>query len=1051
MTLKLTDLFHETMETKCKNRRDEQGELIRIVNQYLIGNDTLDDDYFDPQDSEEGERFNLFVQLLRDGMPLEERRIRGHPLFFNTLTKHGIHTPDILHWYIMEFLGFNIPRVPVCRLHNPQYEKQDYPHCAPFDYISDMFFELVRNSIAFANRTGGKTRNVSILNHLDMTFKSGCEVASAGAILEQANKVYAYFLEIHSELPVILYGKEPTRSKTYYINGSQLEVLTGTISGLNSPHPQKARIDEVELMDWRVLQEALSMSKSKRIGKRGILGQNSFLCVSGDTLIDVVRDKHKNPDGVKIKTLVGRDNIWAYCFSECAGRFTLRKINKIWKTGRKSVYRLTYRWGDKTGELIATGNHPIMLRDGTYKELSQLERDDRLMAFQTRWVKGYRQIDLGCKLNPRHPLEGRKWMPEYVYVHGKVKGKWCSRGEVIHHIDYNTKNDLPDNLKKMPLSKHQKHHTKQFTSKKQLLANGKLLAKYNKKFWSNDGDKLLQDKKREKCRERSVRRWIDSRDVMMGAVAKSHTDDINRKRSETMKGKLAGDKNPMYGIPYEKHPKGFLGGKHTEEAKRRISEGVKKYNKNRWKTQERIEQLINSYNVKRLYEKEKHSISMIVKETGATWMVVVRSLESLGVKLRNKSEANSVMWNFVDMESFRKKKRIQMLKQYGNYKEEEEQLSNHVVLSVEKLDKRINVYDMEVEGHHNFVTGDGLVLHNSTRKYDTGTFGRLLEESKKRKMHIYSWCIFEVLERCTRKCSEECPAWGECRGLIAPHCDGFYQLGDFLDDKATTLNSDTLDTQWYNKRPSKDIMVYSTYDEAVHKRPESVIRDLIGTDTLTISAIDFGSSPGHPFVYSKYVVDYTDLLRAVEEAEPEQDATIMTYRLLFVLIYEYRSASATLAQHAMRIKDSPGFEIGEIILADPSAKQARIDLEELHNLPTIMAVNAVEDGIDLVRNHLEIYTDYSVGGGMRKSYLYIQEDYLDTEDGELIGTDVEFTKYKYPRMQDGKVSRKIPIKLFDHGMDTMRYVVQTAYKIIPELVTPSVEIIEQEGYWFGGR
>lgn len=154
-------------------------------------------------------------------------------------------------------------------------------HRAPFEFVSDLFFERTTNALGFANRTGGKTKAVSILNHLDMLFKPGCEIASAGAVLDQADKCYRYFLEYTNKKWFIKFCKEfkqrfgraflgkSLQSYTKFGNNSLLEIITGTEKGLRSPHPHKARLDEIDLMPWSSIQTAFSMAKSSG----GIAGQ----------------------------------------------------------------------------------------------------------------------------------------------------------------------------------------------------------------------------------------------------------------------------------------------------------------------------------------------------------------------------------------------------------------------------------------------------------------------------------------------------------------------------------------------------------------------------------------------------------------------------------------------------------------------------------------------------------------------------------------------------------------------------------------------------------
>jgi len=512
--------------------------------------------------------------------------------------------PDILHFYIRAFLGFNIPRKRYCR-----------NHVAPFSFICDMYFDQCRNAIAFANRTGGKTLNIAILNHLDMAFKAGCEIASAGATRDQASKGYDYLLQFHIRNAYLqdLLLKDPIKSLTTYKNGSTTEIITGSVKGLNCPHPNKARIDEVELMDWNVLQEGLSMSM--------------------------------------------------------------------------------------TTESPTTG-----------KEI------------------------------------------------------------------------------------------------------------------------LSQD------------------------------------------------------------------------------------------------------------------------------------------------------------------------------------------------------------------------IYSSTRKTDTGTMQRLLNLAKKEKrkhggFKIYEWCIWEVLEKCNRKCKNDdyygsCPIYDICCEGKAKNCDGFYKTDDFI-NKVITLDKDTLDAQWFNKKPSRQAFVYGDYwNREIHFIPRV---ELESRTIEIIGGIDFGSSPGHPFVYKEYVLDVTDFKREVEESEPDE---VIRAKITFYLNYEYRSGKDTMEGHSEKIKGAPNWTSGMTIFADPSAKQSRIDLEELYGVSTYPANNAVEPGINSVRSHLHII--------QKKANYYIYNDYLDCNEVDLIGTDSEFELYKYKRHRDGKINTKEPEKINDHGMDIDRYVISSSIPYLREKYTPEFEEVEQDGFWFGG-
>ena len=137
-------------------------------------------------------------------------------------------------------------------------------HNTPFSFISDSYFGDTTDCIVLGNRAGGKTLAFAALLLLESIFKPNIELAHLGSIKDQATKCYRYFKKMiqHPIFAHNLRGR-PLMGRTELANDSVVEILTGTVSGVNSPHPVKAQIDEVELMDWSVLQEAFNMASSK--------------------------------------------------------------------------------------------------------------------------------------------------------------------------------------------------------------------------------------------------------------------------------------------------------------------------------------------------------------------------------------------------------------------------------------------------------------------------------------------------------------------------------------------------------------------------------------------------------------------------------------------------------------------------------------------------------------------------------------------------------------------------------------------------------------------
>ena len=155
--------------------------------------------------------------------------------------------------FVRDFFGIKIPRKAVCPNHD-----------APFDFVSDVFFGKVRNALAVANRTGGKTSNFAVLDVLNSYYFDDCETATVGAIETQAIKCYKYFQSWVTNIPIFQERLVSSLMReTSFKNKSSVQILTGTMQGVNAPHPQKVFLDEFELMTWNVIQEAFSMPHSK--------------------------------------------------------------------------------------------------------------------------------------------------------------------------------------------------------------------------------------------------------------------------------------------------------------------------------------------------------------------------------------------------------------------------------------------------------------------------------------------------------------------------------------------------------------------------------------------------------------------------------------------------------------------------------------------------------------------------------------------------------------------------------------------------------------------
>lgn len=199
--------------------------------------------------------------------------------------------------------------------------------------------------------------------------------------------------------------------------------------------------------------------------------------------------------------------------------------------------------------------------------------------------------------------------------------------------------------------------------------------------------------------------------------------------------------------------------------------------------------------------------------------------------------------------------------------------------------------------------------------------------------------------------------------------------------------------------------VYENFDSSIH-----VIDPFpIPVEWRRIRVIDFGFT--NPFTCHFYAFD--------------NDGRMYLYREIYM-------SGRTVAQHAKQIRelsvmlDKEGREIPEpieVTVCDHDAEdRATLSAEGIPNMP---AVKDVSPGIQRVQQRLNTAAD-------GKPRLMIFKNALVETDRSLearrkpVCTVQEFPGYVWPKDDGGRAIKETPVKLDDHGMDTLRYAVMYA-------------------------
>jgi len=176
--------------------------------------------------------------------------------------------------YIKLFAGIELPDVQIM------------PNAisTPFRFVSDIYFRRSLDLLLIAGRDSGKTTNVSLASWLAAKFNPNLEVDLVGSIASQAKRAYSYVSSWAPKYSDCLYSH---MSETKFKNNSVIQILSGTVNGLNSPHPNLGILDEFELFDQKRFEEF------------------ELTLHSGDNFeaIEVLLTSLKYPNGIAVRTL----------------------------------------------------------------------------------------------------------------------------------------------------------------------------------------------------------------------------------------------------------------------------------------------------------------------------------------------------------------------------------------------------------------------------------------------------------------------------------------------------------------------------------------------------------------------------------------------------------------------------------------------------------------------------------------------------------------------------------------------------------------------------
>lgn len=207
-------------------------------------------------------------------------------------------------------------------------------------------------------------------------------------------------------------------------------------------------------------------------------------CIHGDTKI-------ATPDGfITIKELadLGPDNEFiTYSYDHNLKKVVPAKARNAHYTRDEMTYKVTF---DDGSFIITTWEHQLMKRDGSFERVMNLEKGDSMMPFYRKSFYNNEKYNWIYTCNPNEGHNG--WISEHNLIAQWFYDHSIEKDEEVHHIDFNGKNNQPENLRIMKISEHRSYHAKL----------------NNEKLWSNP---KFREKMSEVARRKGKMSWAGRR------------------------------------------------------------------------------------------------------------------------------------------------------------------------------------------------------------------------------------------------------------------------------------------------------------------------------------------------------------------------------------------------------------------------------------------------------------------------------------------------------------------------------------------------------------
>ncbi|KAF3886254.1 MULTISPECIES: DNA topoisomerase (ATP-hydrolyzing) subunit B [Nostocales] len=445
-------------------------------------------------------------------------------------------------------------------------------------------------------------------------------------------------------------------------------------------------------------------------------GDSAGGCFDGDTLVALADGRSLSFKEIVAEQAMGKEH-FCYTIRNDGTVGVERIVNPRMTKANAKVIKVTLDNGET---IVCTPDHRFMLRDGSYKPAALLTPHDSLMPL-------YRQ--LSDTRQPGITINGYEmvWNPRsdsWLFTH--VLADWYNRslgiyrltdGDHCHHIDFNKRNNNPTNLQRLPAAQHlalHRAHVGQTLHRQDAIAKSRK-TRQSKEFRAKMSQRMQQGQTRQMLSQQARVQWQDQAyKAYMVSKWREHynTNDTYRQQNTERLNKAQQDYwsdeanciSQAEGVRnyYANHPQART--VNSQLAKQQWQDE----NLLNWRREKTQEQWTPEFRAKRkaaleqtYYCKTLAALKQIEVEQGKLDLDVYQSY-----RLQTKDKSLLRFDSFCNRYF------------HGNQALATEAVTNynHRVVSIESLEERVDVYDIEVPHTHNFALASGVFVHNSAKQ-----------------------------------------------------------------------------------------------------------------------------------------------------------------------------------------------------------------------------------------------------------------------------------------------------------------------------------------------